>query len=151
MKPSFAQVLMGVASTLVDDVAPHIGDDAPYAVGHIGTIGLILACAAQEADRAAETATLEQDALRALFAEAALAPLAPDLRARLRAAGADNRRPSLRVSDLEAQTAQLKLLLMELLETIETERFDWAERLESRIWDVLKSGAERRALYLPVL
>ncbi|MES1156934.1 MAG: hypothetical protein ABUL73_04050 [Alphaproteobacteria bacterium] len=151
MKPSFAQVLMGVASTLADDIAPHVGEEAPFAVGHLGTIGLILACAAQEADRAVETAILEQDALKALFAEAALSPLDLELRARLRAAAENDARPSLKLSDLEGQTTKLKFLLMELLEAVEAERFDWAEQLESRIWNVLKSAAERRALYLPVL
>ncbi len=151
MKPSFSQILMGAASTLSRDVAPHIAPDSPYAVGHAGTIGLLLACAAQEADRATETAMREQDALRALFTDAAKAPLAPDLVARLRIAGLDDTRPSLKITDLEAQTEKLKLLLMELLETVEEERFDWAELLEKRIWGALKSGAERRALYLPVL
>ena len=150
MKPSLQHLLMGAASTLGKDVAPHIEDDAPFAVGHVGTIGLILACVAQEADRAVDTAVREQDALRALFAVAAEQPLPGDLRARL-AEAAQGARIGFRLSDLEAQNNPLKALLAELLETVEQERFDWAEQLEAQIWDVLRAGAERRALYLPVL
>lgn len=149
MKPSLNQMLIGVASTLSRDVAPNVS--APFAVGHVGTIGLILACIAQEAERATETALREQDALRTLFADAAREPLPRDLAARLLAASRDDARPSLKIADLDAQTAKLKALLSELLETVEAEHFDWAERLEARIWSVLKAGTERRALYLPVL
>ncbi|HVY83969.1 MAG TPA: hypothetical protein VG943_02470 [Caulobacterales bacterium] len=151
MKPTLGQMLMGAASTLNDEIAPHIDDGAPVAIGHVGTLGLILACMAQEADRAVETAVREQDAIRALFADAAKAPLPRDLAIRLKAAAADDARPSLKLTDLEAQNAKLKRLLMTLLETLEAEHFDWAVALEARVWTILKTGAERRALYLPVL
>jgi hypothetical protein len=150
MKPSIGQMLMGSASTLTREVAPHL-ERAPSAIGQIGTIGLILACIAQEADRAAETALREQDALRALFADAAQSPLPEDLCVRLRAAASEDARPSLKLSDLEPQNAALMTLAGELLNTVEEQNYDWAEKLESRIWRVLKAGAERRALYLPVL
>ncbi|HVZ99109.1 MAG TPA: hypothetical protein VG841_02205 [Caulobacterales bacterium] len=151
MKPAFGELLMGAASTLSREVAPHVDDGEPVAIGHIGTIGLILACMAQETDRAVETAVREQDAIRGLFADAAKAPLPRDLALRLKAAAADDTRPSLKLSDLERQNAKLKRLLMDLLEMLEAEHFDWAVMLEARIWDILKTGAERRALYLPVL
>jgi hypothetical protein len=150
MKPSMAQMLMGVASTLTRDIAPHL-ENTPAAIGQVGTIGLILACIAQEADRAAETALREQDALRALFADAAESQLPEDLRQRLRGAALDDARPSLKIADLEPQNAALAELLGELLRTVEELNFDWAEKLETRIWRLLKAGADRRALYLPVL
>ena len=150
MKPSFSQLLLGAASTLTQDIAPQM-KRAPAAQGQLGAIGLILACAAQEADRAVETALIEQDALRALFADAALQPLTESLRMRLQAASLDHARPSLKLSALETQTTHLNALLMDLLEQVETEQFDWAIALEKRIWGMLKANAERRALYLPVL
>ncbi|MES1198943.1 MAG: hypothetical protein ABUS48_03080 [Pseudomonadota bacterium] len=151
MRPTFGQLLLGAAATLGKDVAPHIEDNAPVAVGRLGTVGLILACMAQEADRAVETAVREQDALRALFLDAAAAPLPRDMQMRLKAAATNDARPSLKLSDLDAQNAKLKRLLMDLLVALEAEHFDWAIALEARVWTVLKSGAERRALYLPVL
>ena len=41
MKTSLAHYLMGAASTLNKDVAPHVREQ-PYALGHVGTIGLLL-------------------------------------------------------------------------------------------------------------
>jgi hypothetical protein len=149
MRPSLAQILMGAADTLGRDIAP-LAADAPFAQGQLGAIGLILACIAQEADRAVETAILEQEALRALFADAARAPLPETLRARIAAAAREERR-SLRLSDLEAQRETLTALLAELLEHVEQQHFDWAEDLEKRIWRALKAGTERRTPYLPVL
>lgn len=149
MRPTFSQMLMGAAATLSKDVAPHV-ERAPYAVGRVGTVGLILACVAQEADRAVDTAVREQQDLRALFKEAAIAPLSEPLKQKLRAAAAEQPK-SLKLSELEPQTNAMTLLLMDLLERLETEQFDWAISLEKRVWAVLKASADRRALYLPVL
>lgn len=149
MRPTLPQILMGAADTLGRDIAP-LAASAPFAQGQLGAIGLILACVAQEADRAVETAILEQEALRALFADAGKHALPDPLRARVAAAAREERR-SLRLSDLEAQREQLTALLGELLVHVEQEHFDWAQELEQRIWRALKAGTERRALYLPVL
>ena len=150
MIPSFSRMLMGAADTLSQDVAPHI-KDAPDAIGHMGTIGLILSCMAQAVDSAAEAAIAEQEALRAFFREATSQPLREDLLQEVRIAGIDSARPSLKVSALEAQNAELTRLLMEVLQYLEAEHFDWAIALEAKIWALLKASAERRALYLPVL
>lgn len=149
MKPSMNQILMGVAATMSKDVAAHVNE--PIAVGHVGTIGLILACVAQETERAAETAILEQDALRALFRDAIDQPMPEELLLELRAAVRDDSRASLKLGDLDAQAARSRELVTPLLAYLETQNFDWAEKLEKRVWGVLKAGAERRALYLPVL
>jgi len=150
MKPTIGQILLGSATTLTEDIAPNI-QGAPFAIGRLGTIGLILACLAQEADRAVETAVREQDAMRALFADAAKLQVPEDLRQRLRRAGADDSRPSLKLSELEIVTTQLSELLQDLLEHCEAAEFDWSIQLETRIWRLLKAGADRRALFLPVL
>ncbi len=149
MRPTLSQILMGAADTLGRDIAP-LASDAPFAQGQLGAIGLILACVAQEADRAVETAILEQEALRALFADAAKVALPEHVRVRVAAAAREERK-SLRLSDLEAQRESMTALLGELLEHIEQQYFDWAEDLEKRIWRALKAGTERRTLYLPVL
>lgn len=150
MKPSLSQFLMGAAATLNRDVAPHVRGSR-YALGHVGTLGLLMTLMAQETERAADTLVHEQDTLRGLFADAAKQPLAPDLRARLAAAGVPVERTSYRLSDLERDAAALNTLLIELHQAVEGNPFDWAETLEQRILEVLKLGAECRALYLPSL
>ncbi len=146
-----AQLLMGAAAALTREIAPHL-ENNPTAKARAGALGLILACAAQEADSGAETLIREQDALRALLLEASHMPLGDEaLLTQLAQAGRDESRPSLKVTDLEAQNGALMGLLGALLAHVEAINFDWAETLEARIWRLLKAGAERRALYLPVL
>lgn len=150
MRPSLAQFLMSTAATLNREIAPHVMGNR-YALGNIGTIGLLMTLMAQETERAADTLVHEQDALRALFADAAKAPLPEPLRTRLAAAGVPVVRNSYRLTDLERDTAALNTLLIELHETVEPSAFDWAQALERRILEVLKLGAACRALYLPTL
>lgn len=149
MRPSVSQMLMGAAANLNRDIAPSI-QPGSYAIGQAGTIGLLMVLMAQESDRAVDTLVNEQDAIRALFAEAARASVPDDLRLRLAEAAARSR-TSLRISDLEGETALLNELLIELHAWLETSKFDWAEALESRVWEILKLGADCRALYLPTL
>ena len=82
MKPSFAGILMGAAGAMASDIAPAIGEDA-YAKEQAAIVGLLLVLVAQEADRAADTLSLESVAMRALFADAASHPLPDQLRRRL--------------------------------------------------------------------
>lgn len=140
MRPSIAKYLAGAGATLGREIAPQA--DA-YGRGQIGAIGMILNFAAREADRAVDTLVGEQDALRALFKDAALTDLPDDLRARLREAAIGDRK-SLRLSDLERETAPLKMLLIELHTAIE-QRADGAA-LEARIWDILNDGADARVV-----
>ncbi|MET0182594.1 MAG: hypothetical protein ABW199_06890 [Caulobacterales bacterium] len=149
MKPSMSHMLLGAAAAITRDVIGHVnGDD--YARETLGTIGAMLMLMAQEAGRTADTLVTEQNALRALFADAAALPLDPNLRARLSSASAQMG-GSLKIEDLSEETAQLNALLVELHEAAEASAYDWAEALEARIWEVLKLGAECRAIYLPTL
>ncbi len=150
MKPSISQILMGGAGALNTDIAPHIKGD-PYALGAAGIIGLLMILSAQESERAADTLVSEQEALRVLFADAAGVDLPAPLRAELARAASAPAAPSLRLADLESETAALKALLIRLHEALEASPFDWAEALEARIWEILKLGAACRALYLPTL
>lgn len=147
--PRLTNVLMGAAATLSREVSSRLRDD-PFAAGQTGAVGLLLILAAQEAGRTADTLITEQEALRAVFAEAALAPLPRPLRIRCGEAS-EGQAKSFRLEDLEAERDELMTLLIELHEAVEGSAFDWAERLEGRIWEILKLGAACRALYLPTL
>ena len=143
MRPSLGKYLSGATGTLGREIAPHL--DTAYARAQIGAIGMVLGFVAREADRAAETLVNEQDALRALFASAAGAPLPDDLRTRL-AAAESAARASLRISDLERENAALKALLIELHEAVE--QSEACAGLEAQIWNILKDGAKARVISL---
>jgi len=149
MRPTISQMLMKSAQTLGMDIAPNVRGDS-YAASKAGMIGMILILLSQEGERAADTMTREQDAIRALFAEAAHAPLDPDLQTRLAEAGAIEPR-SYRLDALEVEGARLNALLIDLHEAVEASAFDWAEALDKRIWEILRLGAECRAVFLPTL
>lgn len=149
MKPSLSQMMVGAATFLTREMIPNVRGDS-YAIASAGTIGMMLMLMAQEADRVAETLAAEIEALQALFADAAKAPLPAELKRRLAEAAALPRR-SLKVSALQEDAAALKALLIELHVTVEAERFDWAEALEKRIWEILTLSAQCRQVYLPTL
>jgi len=148
MRPSIPQLLVGAAGNIRNVLANVRGES--YALASMGTLGMLLILMSQEADRAAETLVSEQDAIRALFADAAAHALPEPLRAKVAEAAA-GQRTSIRVDVLERETAELKTLLIELHAWLETSPFDWAEALESRVWEILRLGAAARALYLPTL
>jgi hypothetical protein len=150
MKPSFAQILMGAAGSIVSDIGPHLKNNS-YAVGQASIIGLIMIFVAQEADRAADTLSLETVAMRALFAEAAEAPLSDDMRTRVRAMAESPPAPNFTVSALQDLAAPMKALLIELHAKLEELPDEWARHLQAKVWDILRMGADHRQLYLPVL
>ncbi|MGE0828099.1 MAG: hypothetical protein AB7O04_01960 [Hyphomonadaceae bacterium] len=152
MKPSFAQILMGAAGAVVRDIAPRLQDeDDAFALGQAQIIGLLMVMAAQEADRAADTLSLETVAMRALFAEAAETPLPESFRRRLRAMAEAAPADNFTIAAQQAVAAPMKALLIELHEALEDRPDEWARPLEARVWDVLRLGADHRQIYLPVL
>lgn len=149
MKPSLSQMMVGAATFLTREVIPNVKGDS-YAIASTGTIGMMTMLMAQEVDRMADTLVVEIDAIQALFADAAKAPLPDDLKARLAEA---SRRPrnSLKISALQEDAAALKALLIELHVAVEASKFDWAEALEKRIWEILNLSAQCRLVYMPTL
>lgn len=149
MKPLLPELLGGAAMTLALEVAPRL-EAAPYARGHAMTIMMMLIFAAQEADRAADVLYTENAALKALLKEAADLDLPEPVRTAARAAAAAPD-PGLRVSALAALNADLRRDLITLHEAVEASPAPWAEALEARIWDLLRTGAAARALTLPAV
>ena len=150
MKPSFAHILMGATGAMGTQVAPRLAGDL-YAMGQASIVGLIMVLVAQEADRAADTLSLETVGMRALFAEAAEAPLPEGLRRRLAAMADAPHAANFTVTALEATATPMRELLIELHEALEDRPDEWARPLEAKVWDILKLGAYHRELYLPVL
>jgi hypothetical protein len=148
MKPGVTEILNGAAQTLAMHVAPHL-TATPYAIGHVGTIGLMLMLAGQEHERGADLLVQENKALRALFKDAAQSPLSALLRRDLMQAS-ERQDESLRISALEMENARLKDLLIALHEAAEETPHPWARPIEARIWAFLKESADTRAAILPI-
>lgn len=141
MRPSLAKYLAGATGTLARDVSPLL--ESAYARAQVGSLSMVLNFVSREADRAADTLVREQDAMRALFADAANAALSEELRNRLRDAAA-GQRASLKVSELERENAVLKTLFIELHEAVETSSDPAAAEIEGRVWKILNDGADAR-------
>ncbi|NWG52278.1 MAG: hypothetical protein HXY28_01015 [Hydrogenophilaceae bacterium] len=148
MTPSFAQIMLGAAGAVAAQLGPRLKDDA-FAIGQAQIIGLLMVLVAQEADRAADTLSLETVAMRALFAEASESPLPEGLRRRLRAMAESAPPENFTISGLEKIARPMKALLIELHEAVEDRPDEWARPLEAKCWDVLKLGADHRQLFMP--
>jgi hypothetical protein len=146
MKPGIDHVMMLMAGTLADKVLPAL-PEGHYASGDVKMIALMQVLLAQEVDRAADNLLRENAAMRALFAEAANAPL-PAISNRLKAAAATED-ANARLSTLEEGNAALKEVLIELHIIVEEESTDWARSLNRQILDFLKNSADARMLAMP--
>jgi hypothetical protein len=143
VKPDVDRVLQILAGHLMAEIAPSLEGD--YAQRNAQLVGILLAAAAEEWDRAAERRSQENRALRDLFAEAAPRVPDPDLRARLEAAAATEE-TSLRIADLERANDALRGLLIELHAEVESLDSAGAGAIEARIWQELRLSTERRRL-----
>ena len=145
MKPDVPLALQKLAGSLLLEVAPAVGAD--YLQRNTGVSAIMLQMAAEEWERAASRRVEENEALRALFRDAAAAVADAQLGRRLADAAA-TRDADLRVSALEAANAALRALLVELHAHVETLAGPAARRVEDAIWAELRRSTERRAMAL---
>ncbi len=87
---------------------------------------------------------LENQRLRAIFAEATGLSGDPDLSRRLRDA-ASSRDPGLRIAELDAETGRLRNLLVELHAHVDARDDDAAKRIGQAIWRALRDIEAPRA------
>ena len=148
MKPGIDHMMMLMAGTLAEKVMPAI-PEADYATGHVRMIALMQVLLAQVVDKAADILITENAAMRALFAEAASAPLG-GLSARLKEAAATSD-ASARLSVLEEGNAILKVVLIDLHKAVEDDEADWTQQLNRQILSFLKDSADARMLVIPAI
>lgn len=145
MKPEVPEVLGMLAANLVTNVVPRV--DLAYVAKDAELMVFLLMAAAEEFDRAAELRFRENGDLRGLFGDAAQQVDDTELGQRLEdAAGGED--TSLTVSALTASNADLRALLIDLHEHVETAVVSgapWADALDRRIWDFLQTSVQRRA------
>ena len=143
MVPSIAQVLNGLARTLLMDVMPQTAH--AYLTQTVQLDAMLAMMCAQEFDRAAARLADENAALLALFSDAETIVTDEGLRAELRATGTAT--PSgLLVRQLQERNRALRALLVRLHAHVEA--VPGGEALHERIWGELIESTRRRQLDL---
>jgi hypothetical protein len=142
MTPTLPTILMGQVASLMAPAPPEAGGD--YAISRLGMVAMLLGLSAQEAERGPAARAWENEALRALFAEAADA-YDKALGGRL-ATAAGERDGAASWSALDAANAKLRRLLIELHEAAEAAH---DLPLQRRILDLYVEMARVRRLDLP--
>ena len=145
MKPEASHALERLMQWLLTEIAPAVQD--PYGTATVSIQAMMLIAVREEFDRAAARRVEENQALRALFADASPAVADAALRGRLAAAAAGTD-ASLRVPELEATNRTLRALLIELHAHVESQGGPEARRIEAAIWRELRDSTERRKLSL---
>ncbi|HSM95553.1 MAG TPA: hypothetical protein VLT91_05895, partial [Rhizomicrobium sp.] len=109
---------------------------------------MMLGFCAQEYENGADIRASENAQMRNLLAD--LEDMVEDarLRGRLGTVMGD-RDASLRISDLNTANAELKKLLIETQDYLESRHDDKARLARREVWAVLRSHADRRVLKLP--
>ncbi len=143
MRPEVDQTLQLLAETVLGEIAPKLPDD--YARRNAQIVGMLMAAALEQWDRAAEIRLEENRSIRALFRRAI--PVVSDdaLRTRLEDL-ASRRRSSVRIGALNADNDALRSLLIELQEHLEGLDTTAARRIEAATWKELLASTERRKL-----
>lgn len=145
MKPDLGRFLGVAAQHLMTRTAPAL--PAGYEQSSAAALGAMMLAFGQEAERAAARRIEENGALRTLFADAAPHVEDAALATRLEQAAA-SRELSFMVSDLQAANAELRALLIELHERVETLGTSEARRIDAAVWRELARSTERRRLLM---
>jgi hypothetical protein len=138
---TMAVMLEGLAEALRDKVQPALAGDA-YAAEQVRLSCVLLTIAAQQVDGLAAVRVSENSRMRALLGEAA-PTVGGDLGARL---AQEERRtePGYRISELDAEGARLRGLMVELHATLEPRSDAAATAMHRRIWSLLQAMDEGR-------
>ena len=134
--------LRGVLATLQNRILPSLIDN--FAVEDARLAGLVLTITTNGIDDAAAIRIAENAAMRELFRDAAGIARDSALADKLRAAGTAEC-SGYRLSELDADNAVLRGLLVELHEAVELQAGDKARAIDSRIWRMLKRFEDVRA------
>ena len=139
MIPSVPAFLAFAMQRLAVEVAPVVGDE--YLSASTAMMGGMMAVAAKEADRAADTMIWEIQRMKVLLAEASEILGAPS-------PAPDDQITSYRLSALHPINSALSNKLIEVHEKIEQLQTAQAGALCARIWEYLIESAERRRIDL---
>jgi hypothetical protein len=143
MKPDAGHFLGVVATQLMMNIAPSLATS--YQQSNATMIAVMLLSLGEEMERAASRRIEENREMRRIFAEAVCVVSDVGLRSKVEAAALEED-TSYTVSDLERANSELRSLLIELHEYIESVLSDPARHIEAMIWSELVASTERRRL-----
>lgn len=143
MKIDIATLLQRYTNTLFTEVAPALGQN--FLARNVYMIGAGLKYAAQQIEDSVDWLVTENQAMRALFADAERWIPDASLADRLRVAAA-SLDSSLRLSELNRSHDELTALLIELQIAVEALGTQTAREMERNILVYLKGFADRRRL-----
>lgn len=141
MRLTEATVLEGVVDALREQVSPCLTDH--YASEAARMAQSLIAIVGRAGDDAAAIRVAENARTRAIFGDAA-GVAARDLAVRLRNA-AQSADPGLRISELDAETGRLRLLLVELHSWLEGQEAPECRKLDQQIWLAMREFEMARA------
>jgi hypothetical protein len=142
MSVSAELCLKGIISNLQSQVTPALQE--PFAAETARLATLLLTITANGLDDVVAVRVAENAAMRAIFRDGGTIITKPELAARM-AEAADSRDPGLRISELDAENARLRRLLIELHAGVEEQPEASAQALCSRIWRTLRDFETARA------
>ena len=141
MKLTSETVLDGVATALRDQVSPQLADDFLRDAARMAQS--LIAIVARGMDDAVVIRVEENARIRELLGQGA-ALVEGEFAQRLREAAA-SQDPSLRISQLDGETARLRLLLVELHAWAEVQDAQGPRALSADIWHALRDFEMARA------
>lgn len=145
MTPTLPELLTGALVAISTPPPPESAGE--FAGGRIGVIGMISFMAAQEAETGVAVRVAENRAIRALFADAAREGWTPDAAELERLSKTTDE--DLTLSGVDRANAALRRALIPLHEAVEATPGAEGRARQARILNLLREGAESRALSLP--
>jgi hypothetical protein len=133
-----ATVLEGVAEALRDQVSPHLDDG--FATEVVRIAQALVTIVGRAGDDAAAIRVEENARIRDLLGEGGVL-----LGDSMLAAAAQGRDPGLRISQLDAETARLRALLVDMHTRLELTDGAEARALDQAIWRALRDFEMARA------
>lgn len=134
--------LSGVIATLNEHIAPALPEGFAGELMRLAT--LVLTITRNGLDDAAALRVAENEAMRSLFCDAVAAINDTVLAGRLQGA-AEAAGTGLRISELDAENARLRSLLVDLHAAVEADTGNVAKEVDRRIWRMLKDFEAHRA------
>lgn len=141
MKLTTPTLLEGVADALRDQIAPQVKDD--FAGQAVRMAQSLLRIVARSSDDAAHMRITENAAIRALLGQGAELVQDPAFAQRL-AAAAGSVETGYRISELDAESGRLRILMIELHAWLEEQQDEACCALDRAIWATMAEAEQAR-------
>jgi hypothetical protein len=143
VKPALGDVLTAISARVAGSLLPALPPG--YLQADAMVLALLLAGAAEEQERGADTRSTDIEEMRAIFVQAAATIPPGDLRERSVAATRDMP-SSRRISDLDACHDRMRAVLVDLHAVVEASDDPRMDEVDRAIWRHLRESVARHAM-----